>query len=171
MPSRRGQENAVTVFMDVEGTLETLELTLRSDPTMELTDMVSYVVTGQPASEALQLGGLGNQSAESIAVSSGVGLLSNAIESLVQESGLELDVIQIEPTDNARGATITAGKYVTPRIFTAVSQPIGAANADGSTSEQGTVVTIELELIDSLLLRLLGGESLLEINFLWHYAY
>ena len=171
VPSRRGQENAVTVFMDVEGTLETLELTLRSDPTMELTDMVSYVVTGQPASEAFQLGGLGNQSAESIAVSSGVGLLSNAIESLVQESGLELDVIQIEPTDNARGATITAGKYVTPRIFTAVSQPIGAANADGSTSEQGTVVTIELELIDSLLLRLLGGESLLEINFLWHYAY
>ncbi|MBX2820877.1 MAG: translocation/assembly module TamB [Rhodothermaceae bacterium] len=171
VPSRLGQENAVTVFMDIEGTLETLELTLRSDPTMELTDMVSYVVTGQPASEALQLGGLGSQSAESIALSSGVGLLSNAIESLVQESGLELDVIQIEPLDNARGATITAGKYVTPRIFTAVSQPIGAANADGSTSEQGTIVTIELELIDSLLLRLLGGESLLEINFLWHYAY
>ena len=171
VPSRRGQENAVTVFMDIEGTLETLELTLRSEPTMELTDMVSYVVTGQPASEALQLGGLGNQSAESIAVSSGVGLLSNAIESLVQESGLELDVIQIEPMDNARGATITAGKYVTPRIFTAVSQPIGAADADGSTNEQGTVVTLELELLDSLLLRLLGGESVMEINLLWHYAY
>lgn len=171
VPSRRGQENAVTVYMDIEGTIETLELTLRSDPTMELTDMVSYVVTGQPASEALQLGGLGSQSAESIAVSSGVGLLSNAIESLVQESGLELDVIQIEPLDNARGATITAGKYVTPRIFTAVSQPIGAANADGSSNEQGTVVTIELELLDSLLLRLLGGESVMEINLLWHYAY
>ena len=171
VPSRRGQENAVTVFMDIEGTIETLELTFRSDPTMELTDMVSYVVTGQPASEALQLGGLGNQSAESIAVSSGVGLLSNAIESLVQESGLELDVIQIEPLDNARGATITAGKYVTPRIFTAVSQPIGAADADGSTNEQGTVVTLELELLDSLLLRLLGGESVMEINLLWHYAY
>ena len=171
VPSRRGQENAVTVFMDIEGTMETLELTFRSDPTMELTDMVSYVVTGQPASEALQLGGLGNQSAESIAVSSGVGLLSNAIESLVQESGLELDVIQIEPLDDGRGATITAGKYVTPRIFTAVSQPIGAANADGSTNEQGTIVTLELELIDSLLLRLLGGESVMEINLLWHYAY
>ena len=171
VPSRRSQDNAVTVFLDVDGTMETLNLSFRSDPTMEFTDMVSYVITGQPASEAFQLGGLANQSAESIAVSSGVGLLSNAIESLVQGSGLELDVIQIEPLNNARGATITAGKYVTPRIFTAVSQPIGAADADGSTMEQGTIVTLELELLESLLLRLLGGESVMEINLLWHYAY
>ena len=151
--------------------METLELSLRSEPQMELTDMVSYVVTGQPASEALQLGGLGQQTAGDLAVNSGVGLISSAIESLVKDSGLELDVIQIAPTENARGATITAGKYVTPRIFTAVSQPIGSANTDGSANELGTVVTIELELVDSLLLRLLGGESIAQINLLWQYAY
>ena len=171
VPSRRSRDNAVTVFLDIEGTIEQLDLTLRSEPTMELTDMVSYVVTGQPASEALQLGGVSNQSAGDIAVSSGVGLLSGAIESLVQDSGLELDVIQIEPTNDARGATITAGKYVTPRLFTAVSQPIGAANQDGTSTDQGTVVTLELELLDSLLLRLLGGESVMQINLLWHYSY
>ncbi len=171
VPSRRSQDNAVTVFLDVDGTLEQIDLTLRSEPTMELVDIVSYVATGQPASEALQLGGLGNQGAGSIAVSSGVGLLSGAIESLVQDSGLELDVIQIEPLNNARGATITAGKYVTPHLFTAVSQPIGASDLDGSSEENGTVVTLELELLDSLLLRLLGGESVMQINVLWHYAY
>ena len=171
VPSRRSQDNAVTVLMDIEGSMESLDLTLRSDPVMELTDIVSYVVTGQPASEALQLGGLASQSAGDIAVSSGVGLLSGAIESLVQGSGLELDVIQIEPQDDARGATITAGKYVTPRLFTAVSQPIGAFDADGTSEDNGTVVTIELELLDSLLLRLLAGESVMQINVLWHYAY
>ena len=171
VPSRRSQDNAVTVYMDIDGSMDRLDLTLRSDPTMELTDIVAYVVTGQPASEAFQLGGATNQTAGDLALNSGVGLLSGALESLVQESGLELDVIQIEPSNDARGATVTAGKYVTPRLFTAVSQPIGASNLDGSTDEFGTVVTIELELVDSLLLRLLGGESVMQINLLWHRAY
>ena len=171
VPSRRSQDNAVTIYMDVEGTMENLDLTLRSDPTMELTDMVSYVVTGQPASEALQLGGLASGGAGEIAVNQGVGLLSGAIESLVQDSGLELDVIQIEPQADARGARITAGKYVTPRLFTAVTQPVGAFDADGTNEDNGTIVTVELELLDSLLLRLLGGESVMQINLLWHYAY
>ncbi|MEM8485094.1 MAG: translocation/assembly module TamB domain-containing protein [Bacteroidota bacterium] len=176
VPARRSNENAVTIYLDADGKVEDLNLTLRAEPTMELTDILSYIATGQPASEALQLGGINSQSLAStgagFALNQGVGLLTGAIESLLQDSGLELDVIQIEPQDNARGATITAGKYVTPRIFTAVSQPIGAADSDGtSTREEGTVITLELELIDSLLLRLLGGESVLQINLLWHHSY
>ncbi len=167
VPSRRSQDNAVTVNLDMEGRVAELDLTLTSEPTMELTDIISYVVTGRPASEALQLGGAG----QGVAVTQGVGLLTGAIESLFQDSGLDLDVIQIEPIENGRGATVTAGKYVTPRLFTAVSQPIGASNSDGSTRDQGTVITLELELIDSLLLRLLGGESVMQINLLWHHAY
>ncbi len=175
VPARRSQENAVTIFLDAEGQLEDLDLTLRADPTMELTDILSYIATGQPASEALQLGGANQSLARTgagFAINQGVGLLTGAIENLIQDSGLELDVIQIEPLDNAKGATITAGKYVTPRIFTAVSQPIGASDSDGtSTREEGTVITLELELVDSLLLRLLGGESVLQINLLWHHSY
>ncbi len=175
VPARRSQENAVTIYLDAEGQVEDLDLTLSADPTMELTDILSYIATGQPASEALQLGGSGQSLASTgagFAINQGVGLLSGAIESLLQDSGLELDVIQIEPQANAKGATITAGKYVTPRIFTAVSQPIGAADSDGtSTREEGTIITLELELVDSLLLRLLGGESVLQINLLWHHAY
>ncbi len=176
VPSRRNEQNAVTIYLDAEGNLEDLDLTLRSDPTMELTDILSYIATGQPASEALQLGGVGNQSLAStgagFALNQGVGLLTGAIEGLIQDSGLELDVIQIEPLANAKGARITAGKYVTPRVFTAVSQPIGASDTDGTTdSENGTVITLELELIDSVLLRLLGGESVLQINLLWHRSY
>ncbi len=176
VPARRSDENAVTIYLDAEGKVEELDLTLRAEPTMELTDILSYIATGQPASEALQLGGINSQSLAStgagFAINQGVGLLTGAIETLLQDSGLELDVIQIEPSDNARGATITAGKYVTPRIFTAVSQPIGAADSDGtSTREESTIITLELELIDSLLLRLLGGESVLQINLLWHHSY
>ena len=169
VPSRRSQENAVTINLDMEGRIAELDLTLSSEPTMELTDIISFVVTGRPASEALQLGGAGQGTG--IAITQGVGLLTGAIETMFQESGLDLDVIQIEPLENARGATITAGKYVTPRLFTAVSQPIGASDSAGSGRREGTVVTLELELIDSLLLRLLGGESVMQINLLWHHAY
>lgn len=170
VPSRRSQENAVTINLDMEGRISELDLRLSSEPTMELTDIVSYIVTSRPASEALQLGGTSATGA-SFAVNQGVGLLSGAIEGLVQGSGLELDVIQIEPRADARGATITAGKYVTPKLFTAVSQPIGASDTDGSRIGQGTVVTLELELIDALLLRLLGGESVMKVNLLWQHAY
>lgn len=170
VPSRRSQENAVTINLDMEGRMAELDLRLSSEPTMELTDIVSYIVTSRPASEAFQLGGTSSTGA-SFAVNQGVGLLSGAIEGLVQGSGLELDVIQIEPRADARGATITAGKYVTPRLFTSVSQPIGASDTDGSNIGEGTVVTLELELIDALLLRLLGGESVMKINLLWQHAY
>lgn len=174
VPARRSNENAVTIFLDAEGQLDDLDLTLRGDPAMELTDILSYIATGQPASEALQLGGASGiaSSGAGFAVNQGVGLLTGAIETLIQDTGLELDVIQIEPLDNGKGATITAGKYVTPRVFTAVSQPIGASDSDGTTTrEESTIVTLELELIDSILLRLLGGESVLQINLLWHHSY
>ncbi|MEZ4699920.1 MAG: translocation/assembly module TamB domain-containing protein [Rhodothermales bacterium] len=175
VPNQRSQENAVTINLDAEGQPDALNLTLSSEPSMELTDIISYIATGQPASEALLLGGSSNSSFASagrgFAVSQGVGLLTSAIEDLVNKSGLELDVIQIETSASGRGATVTAGKYVTPKVYTSVSQPIGGADSGGATREIGTIVTLELQLMNSLLLRLLGGESTVQINLLWQHAY
>ncbi|MDZ4700749.1 MAG: translocation/assembly module TamB domain-containing protein [Rhodothermales bacterium] len=175
VPTQRSQENAVIINLDAEGRFDELNLTLSSEPAMELTDIVSYIATGQPASEALQLGGASNNTFASagrgFAVSQGMGLLTGAIENLVSRSGLELDVIQIETSPSGRGATVTAGKYVTPRVYTSVSQPIGGAANGGATQEVGTVVTLELQLVNALLLRLLGGESSIQINLLWQHAY
>ena len=175
VPARRAGENAVTINMEAQGRIANLDLTLSSEPSMELTDILSYIATGRPASdalefEALQDGNIVNAGA-GFALNQGVGLLSNAVETLFEESSFDLDVIQIEPLPNARGATITAGKYVSPRLFTAVSQPIGGADSGGSDRELGTVVTLELELLDTLLLRLLGGESKMQSNLLWQHAY
>lgn len=175
VPNQRSQENAVLINLDAQGRFEELNLTLSSEPAMELTDIVSYIATGQPASEALLLGGSSNSTFASagrgFAVSQGIGLLTGAIENLVSRSGLELDVIQIETSASGRGATVTAGKYVTPRVYTSVTQPIGGAEHGGATQEFGTVVTLELQLVNALLLRLLGGESTIQINLLWQHAY
>ena len=175
VPSRRTLDNAVQIFMDATGPLSDVNLVLRADPAMELTDIVAYILTGRPASDALQLGGAGSEAligaGTGFAMSQGAGLLSNAVEQWIQESGLDLDVIQITPNSEATGATITAGKYVTRRIYTAVSQPIGGANRSVSERGTGTVLTLEYEFIDSVLLRLISGESTIRFNILWQYAY
>ena len=175
VPSRRTLDNAVQIFMDATGPLSDVDLVLRADPAMELTDIVAYILTGRPASDALQLGGAGSEAligaGTGFAMSQGAGLLSNAVEQWIQESGLDLDVIQITPNSDATGATITAGKYVTRRIYTAVSQPIGGANRSVSERGAGTVLTLEYEFVDSVLLRLISGESTIRFNVLWQYAY
>jgi translocation and assembly module TamB len=175
VPNPRSQENAVIITLDAEGQPDALELTLSAEPTLELTDIISYIATGRPASESLLLGGSSNSAFASagrgFAVSQGVGLLTGAIEDLVNKSGLELDVIQIEAGEDGKGATVTAGKYVTPRVYTSVSQPIGSADSGGGRQEIGTVVTLELQLVNALLLRLLGGESTLQVTLLVEHAY
>lgn len=168
--SLRGRvQNDVTITLSIEGRMsEQLDLTLGSDPSMEYADIVSYIATGQPASEGLQLGG------ETLAAGTDLafGQLTAMIEG-VAGSRLGLDLVTIDVTGGA--PTLTAGKYVRPRLFVAVSQPIGQTGDDTQTttpfSENTPVVTVEYEIQNWLLLRLLGGSQALRLNLLFEYAY
>ena len=169
--SRETRETEVTISFTMEGQLEALDLTLSSDPQMEFADIVSYLAFGRPASEALQIGsGGGNGSLLNPAAGVAFGQIASLIEDLAGAS-LGLDVVEIDQ-NGIEGATLTAGKYVSPRLYVAVSQPITFRRTEaGVVEENPTQVVIEYELVESLLLRLLRRGSVIRINVKWEYAY
>ncbi len=164
----RGSTEDVTITLSVRGQMsEQLDLTLGSEPSMAYADIVSYIATGQPASASLQLGGLGGTGADLA-----VGQLATLVEGIAG-SRLGLDVVTIDQTGGA--PTVTAGKYVTSRFFVSVSQLIGDANnlsrGPSLYDENTPVITLEYEVQNWLLLRLLQGGSIIRMNVLVEYAY
>jgi translocation and assembly module TamB len=175
VPSRRTRSSEITILLSVEGQPDDLDTELSSEPPTDLTNIVSYIATGRPASEAFQLGGEGALTAQ------GAQLALNQLAGIVEGvagSGLGLDVIEIRQ-DGLTGTTITAGKYLTQRLYVEVSQPISFSGT--STQETGAttgttatrVFAIEYELFEWLLARANGDGtgSNLEFNLLWEYAY
>jgi translocation and assembly module TamB len=169
VPARNNDEGQVTITLSLEGRLEQPELTLGSDPQMTYTDIVSYIATGQPAGGSFQLGGY------DALLTQGAGLaisqLTTILESRASEE-LGLDVVEIQQT-NLGITELAAGKYVSPRLYVGVSQPIsfGVSNTGQPTGTSATQVTLEYEFVDWLLLRLQGGNSSLQFNLFWEYAY
>jgi translocation and assembly module TamB len=175
VPSRRNRGNEITILLSLEGQPDDLDTQLSSDPPTDLTNIVSYIATGRPASEAFQLGGEGTLATQ------GAGLALNQLAGIVEGvagSGLGLDVIEIRQ-NGLTGTTITAGKYLTQRLYVEVSQPIsfGGTTSQESGTTSGTnatrVFAIEYELFEWLLARANGDGtgSNLEFNLLWEYAY
>ncbi len=168
--SLRGSvQNDVTITLSIEGRMsEQLDLTLGSDPAMEYADIVSYIATGQPAGEQLQLGGEVFGAGTDVAF----GQLTAMIEG-VAGSRLGLDLVTIDLT--AGTPTVTAGKYVGPRLFVSVSQPVGQTGDETQTTsafaENTPIVTVEYEIQNWLLLRLLGGSAALRLNLLFEHSY
>ena len=88
---------------------------------MNQDDIISYIVTGRPASESpLESGG--GQSPQEVGAELAFQGLSERITGAAGQS-LGLDVFQIKP-DGLRGLTLTAGRYVAPRLFLSLQQPI-----------------------------------------------
>ncbi len=172
-PSNPGQ-NQVLITLDIEGTPDDLSLTPGSEPQMETADIVSYIATGRPADEAFQLGGSGGGGALGAGTELALGQVANILEGAAgQEFGL--DVVEID-VDGLQGATLTAGKYVTQRFYVATELPISRSSANRPGAARGsdtalTQVTLEYELTDWLLARLIGNAENLRVNLFWEYAY
>jgi translocation and assembly module TamB len=145
---------------------------------MELTDIVSYLAFGRPASETLQLGGSGSGGTSTFldpALGLAVSRLTNYIETMVGSNlGLGLDVFQFN--NDAEGLKVTAGKYVRPRLYLAIVQPVSASNSlvSSSSSEAGnasaTTFILEYEMFEELLLRLQSG-VVFRVNLQWEHIY
>jgi translocation and assembly module TamB len=91
----RGEE--IPVIANINGTLYAPKVTLEStfNPPISETDLVSYLVTGYPANEAVS-GGQAN------ALATGLSYFSSALSSeleraLIQDLGVPLDLIEIRP--------------------------------------------------------------------------
>ena len=114
-----GDDEGVLINVHATGRLDSLGLNFTSDPSMSQDDILSYIVTGRPASDnPLFEGQGGSGGAGEIAM----GTLTNAISNAAGQ-GLGFDVFQIrqEPT---RGLTLTAGRYLGSRLFLDMQLPL-----------------------------------------------
>lgn len=99
----RGEE--IPVIANISGTLYAPRVGLEStlNPPISETDLVSYLVTGYPANEAVSLG-------QTNALETGLSYFSSALSSeleraLIQDLGVPLDLIEIRPgVSGGRGA-------------------------------------------------------------------
>jgi hypothetical protein len=113
-------DEGVIVTVRAVGHPDSLALEFSSDPSMSQEDILSYVVTGRPASDnplsGTDVGGgsIGEQVA--------FGALAEAISAQAGE-GLGFDVFQIRQ-EGTRGLTLTAGRYLASRLFLNFQLPL-----------------------------------------------
>ena len=127
-----GDPDAEEVVINVHttGTPDSLKLDFEADPAMEQDDIISYIVTGRPASDnplVDQQGG-GGVNATQVAVGQLAGTLGSAAG---EELGFDVFTIRQEPE---QGLTLTAGRYLGSRVFASLHQPLRI----GSSSDQQT---------------------------------
>lgn len=170
VPSRLNPgQPEVVITLTLGGRLDDLEFNLSSDPAMENTDIVSYIATGRPASESLQFSdsSLNNQVIVGVAASQLAGLVEG-----VASQSLGLDVVDIQQ-DGLKGTRLTAGKYVTPRLFVGVTQPFTFGSGSNVVIDQERELTLEYKIFEYLLLQLLAdaSDSPVRVNLAGRYAY
>jgi hypothetical protein len=149
---------------------------------MENADIVSYIATGRPAASTFALGDAeadaetpetdppGGGLAETGAAIA-VGQILSSIETAAQ-TGVGLDVVEIRQ-DGTRGATLAAGKYVSPRLYLGFSQSLGRRRRDelSLADRSGWKTEIEFLAIKGLLLNLEASASALSFFLRGRVAY
>jgi len=133
-----GNDEGVLINVHAKGRMDSLALDFSSDPSMSQDDIMSYIVTGRPASDNPlfeRQGGAAGGGAGGMAMST----LSDAISGAAGK-GLGFDVFQIRQ-DPSSGLTLTAGRYLGSRLFLDMELPLqvggGAQQATGSNLGPG----------------------------------
>jgi translocation and assembly module TamB len=130
--TRSFPDQNVTVGLQVRGTARRPELTVFSNPAMEQSDALSYLVAGKPMSQL--------KSGEGDAVGSAARALGTAGGDLLAKSiGAKMGVDDVGVADNSSvgGAALTVGKYLSPRLY--ISYGVGLF-------APGEVVTVRYKL-------------------------
>jgi len=102
----------VTVGLQVRGTAQVPVLTVFSEPSMEQSDALSYLVAGKPLSQL--------KSGEGDAVGSAARALGTAGGDLLAKSigsKMGLDDVGVADSSAVGGAALTVGKYLSPRLY------------------------------------------------------
>jgi translocation and assembly module TamB len=161
-----GEDNGVVITVAAKGRLDSLGLEFTSDPTMSQEDVLSYIVTGHPASDnALLEGAGGGTSGKQIAF----GQLSQAISGTAGR-GLGFDVFQIRQ-EGARGLNLTAGRYISDRFFLNLKLPLGTSTGSAPGENLGPGFELEYSANRWLRADLRGGSLPPGFSFRGRYAY
>ena len=173
VPTQGGPEDeGVIIRVAAKGHPDSLKLEFSGDPEMSQDDMLSYIVTGRPASDnPLAERSTGGENVGEMGAQVALGQLTQSL-STSAEKGLGLDVFQIRP-EGLRGLTLTAGRYIGSSLFLSLHLPIEL----GSDVEQTTGTTLgpgfELEYLVERWLRadVEGGNVPPRFTLRSHYAY
>lgn len=165
--ARGSQENEVRITLTLTGRPDNLTPTLASDPPMETRNILSYLATGRPANELLSGG---NSKGGSVATQMALGQATNFVENLAaSELGLDVVRVQIRPSGLSY---LTVGRYFTPRLFASIQQPVSTSTSTTQNSNEYLPdLTLEYQLQDTLMLRVLNNQQSLQLNLLFEYAY
>jgi translocation and assembly module TamB len=130
----------VVINVNATGRPDSLDLRFEADPAMGQEDIISYIVTGRPASDnplVDQQGG--GVDATQLAIGQLAGTLGSAAG---EELGFDVFTIRQEPE---QGLTLTAGRYLGSRIFASLHQPlrIGAGTDQQATGTSGPGFELE----------------------------
>jgi len=109
---REIQADEVKAGLQVRGTAQVPQLTVFSDPAMEQSDALSYLITGKPLSSL--------KSGEGDMLGSAARALGTAGgDLLAKRIGSKIGVDEIGVADNAAvgGAAFTVGKYLSPKLY------------------------------------------------------
>ncbi len=148
-----GNDEGVLIDVHAKGRLDSLGLDFTSDPAMSQDDILSYIVTGRPASDNPLFEGVGGGGAGQVAMSRLTTALSNAAG---QELGFDVFELRQEPI---RGLTLTAGRYLSSRLFMDLQLPLqlGSQAQQSGGSNLGPGFELEYTLRRWLRANLRGG--------------
>ena len=150
--------------------MDTLSLTLSSEPAMENADIVSYIATGRPASQ-----GFSGSGGENGVVDATTAVARDQLVGLLQRAAMDvggLEVVEIR-SDAVLGTTLVAGRYLSPRLYLGLMQPLssGSSTQTGTSQEQSRAIEIEYEAYRWLILNLQRGGSRIGFYLKSRYAY
>ncbi len=156
----------IVIWYIIEGTVENPQFKYESQPTMELENIVSYTIFGQPYyaldSWKQVVAGSGNTSAANVALD----VLLDRVEALATQK-LGIDVVKIDNTQSGgeSGTQITTGWYLNPKVFLAIQNVI-----TGSTPD--TSFLLEYMLRKDLKLIIRQGNGIRQgVDLKWNYDY
>ncbi len=108
------------VILNLSGSLERLDVTLRSEPALSQVDIVNLLTTGQPPTSTGQIQAAGSLASGQVAANTAAGILFGTLSSQVEQRTdklFGLNRFQIDPLLTGRGsnptARITIGRRVT----------------------------------------------------------
>ncbi len=155
VPSKGGSGlSEVVIRMKAETVLGRFVFSLTSDPPMDESEILSYLATGQSRTGALANTGDQGGLAGAMALEQLVGVAGG-----LAEGSMPLDVFQIRQ-DGARGITVVAGNYVSPKTYLGIRQPILLnQGTEDSYYDTRTQYELEYEARPWLFLNLQGGSS------------
>ena len=138
----------------VGGTLTEPEITFELDgESVTQGDAVGYLVFGKPLSE---LGVSNQQAVGQVSAGNAVsGMLTSELTKLLGK-GLNLDVLEIDASENWESASFVVGKYLTNNLFVIYQRAFGKSSDNEIAPES---VTLEYELNRHLFFRIESGEE------------